>query len=310
MQKGLGVIRHLVHGEIEKARWDDCIEHSTNRMPYALSWWLDAVCPHWEALVMDDYLAVMPLTRNRKMGIHYLYQPFFTQQLGVFCTGECRSDTVDQFLESIPRHFRYIEIQMNSRNHPCQPVFRYSSRKNCTLSLSPSYLNLAANYHRNCRRNIQKALQEGLSVRSGPPPSVFTRFIHRNLHDRLSIKGKTFYRVLQRITSATLHNGSGEILGVYDHNGSLLAAGWFVQAAGRYTFLVCASTPKGKTRQAMFLLVDHAIRKKAGSELIFDFAGSNHPGIQYFNLGFGAEADVYTAVKRNILSWPFRLLKP
>lgn len=307
--EGLGVIRYLAHAEIDKARWDNCIERSPNRMPYASAWWLDAVCPQWEALVMDDYRAVMPLTRNRKMGIHYLYQPFFTQQLGVFCTDECPSDTVDQFLECIPRHFRYTEIQLNSQNRPCQPGFRYSRRRNCTLSLSPSYLNLAANYHRNCRRNIQKALQEGITVRNGPSPADFTRFIHRNLHDRLTLKGKTFYRVLQRITTASLLNGSGEIMGVYDPNGSLLAAGWFVQAAGRHTFLVCASTPEGKSRQAMFLLVDHAVRSHAGTGLIFDFAGSDHPGIQYFNLGFGAEAGYYTAVKRNILPWPFRLLK-
>ncbi len=38
----------------------------------------------WDALVWNDYEAVMPLTWNRKYGIAYLYQPFLTAQLGVF----------------------------------------------------------------------------------------------------------------------------------------------------------------------------------------------------------------------------------
>jgi hypothetical protein len=71
----------LLHKEIDKNS-GICIHHSINRILYAFSWWLDAVCPGWEALIEDDYRAVMPLTGNIKLGIHYLYQPF-TQQLGV-----------------------------------------------------------------------------------------------------------------------------------------------------------------------------------------------------------------------------------
>jgi hypothetical protein len=82
-----------------------------------------------------------------------------------------------------------------------------------------------------------------------------------------------------------------------------------VEAAGRYTFLVCASTPEGKKNQAMFLLVDDALREKAGSGLVYDFAGSNLPGISYFNQGFGANESFYTAVNRNLLPWPLRMFK-
>ncbi len=38
----------------------------------------------WDALVLDDYQAVMPLTWRSKFGIRYLYQPAFTQQTGIF----------------------------------------------------------------------------------------------------------------------------------------------------------------------------------------------------------------------------------
>jgi len=60
------------------------MEQSVNSMVYGYSWYLTNVSPGWEGLVLDDYLAVMPLTCHRKYFIYYLSQPFFTQQLGVF----------------------------------------------------------------------------------------------------------------------------------------------------------------------------------------------------------------------------------
>jgi hypothetical protein len=145
-------------------------------------------------------------------------------------------------------------------------------------------------------------------VKRGPAPSVFTHFVHRHLDKQLKHTGKAFYPTLRQITQTSIQNGTGEILGVYEPGGEMVATGWFVQAAGRYTFLVCASTQDGKN-QAMFLLVDHAIRKKSESGLLFDFAGSNIPGINYFNQGFGANESFYPALKRNLLPWPLKLIK-
>src|ERR1700692_3437990 len=80
------MIHYLKHNAIDKRRWDEAIDRAFNGMIYAKSWYLDIVSPQWDALVSDDYRAVMPLTWRRKFGVYYLYQPFFTQQLGVFTT--------------------------------------------------------------------------------------------------------------------------------------------------------------------------------------------------------------------------------
>ena len=78
------MIRYLTHNQIDTQRWDECIAQSPDGLVYAWSWYLDVVHPDWEALVEDDYGAVMPLTGNKKFGINYLFQPFFTQKFGVF----------------------------------------------------------------------------------------------------------------------------------------------------------------------------------------------------------------------------------
>ncbi len=303
------MIHHLPHSSIDLQKWDACIANSQNRLPYALSWWLDAVCPEWDALVEDDFLAVMPLTHGRKFGINYLYQPYFTQQLGIFSPSPVRPETITEFLSAIPLKYKYVQIQLNSDNNVQHSDITFSTRKNFILDLHPSSIELTSNYHRNCRRNIQKAIHAGLIVKQGPSPSAFTRFIKNNLEKQLTGTRKTFYPTLLRITSASVQQATGEIVGVYSHTGELVAAGWFITTLGRCLFQVCASTEKGKENQAMYMLVNHMISKNAGSGLVFDFAGSNIPGIAYFNSGFGSVVTHYPVITRNMLPWPVKWMK-
>jgi hypothetical protein len=303
------MIHYLPHTSINMQKWDACIANSPNRIPYALSWWLDAVCPEWDALVQDDYLAIMPLTHGHKFGIHYLYQPYFTQQLGIFSHSPITPLIITDFLKAIPLKYKYVQIQLNSENNVQRTDLTLSTRKNFILDLTPSAIELASHYHRNCRRNIQKAVHTGLIIKQGPAPSAFTHFIKNNLEKQLTGTRKTFYPTLVRIVSASMLQSSGETVGVYSHTGELVATGWFITLLGRCLFQVCASTEKGKENQAMYMLVNHMISKNAGSGLVFDFAGSNIPGIAYFNSGFGSTVTHYPVITRNLLPWPVRWMK-
>ena len=77
-------IRYVTYQQIDKAKWDACIASVDNGSIYAYSFYLDTMAKHWDALILNDYEAVMPLTWNKKYGIAYLYQPFFTASLGIF----------------------------------------------------------------------------------------------------------------------------------------------------------------------------------------------------------------------------------
>jgi hypothetical protein len=257
---------------------------------------------------MDDYSAVLPITWKSRLGIYYLCQPWFTQQLGIFSADMPRKDTISYFLSAIPGKFRLVDIQLNTSNNVVSDEFAVNYRANFILDLSPRYIQIESNYHRNCRRNVQKALCAGLYVKQGPGPSVFSRFIQRNL-DRSLSENSGLFETLPAIVQTTIERGYGTIYGAYDRREDLSAAGWFVNIFGRNLFMVCASTATGKKDHAMSLLVDHMIREKAGSPGIFDFTGSNIPGVAYFNTGFGAVRQFYPVIKRNRLPWFVRLFK-
>ena len=77
-------IAFLKNKEIDRGKWDRCIENSCNGTLYAMSWYLDAVAENWDALITGDYETVFLITYIKRLGINILYTPDCIQQLGIF----------------------------------------------------------------------------------------------------------------------------------------------------------------------------------------------------------------------------------
>lgn len=104
------------HADINKEKWDRCIDNAVNGLIYGYSYYLDIMSPDWDALIMGDYEIVMPLTWNRKFGITYLRQPAFTQQLGIFASLFIKDDLTKAFLKKALEEFSFAEINLNYGN--------------------------------------------------------------------------------------------------------------------------------------------------------------------------------------------------
>ena len=142
--------KYILHGDIDKRKWDHCVRSSENSRIYALSYYLDAVCEHhWDAIVLGDYDAVLPLPHNRKLfGMYQVYQPFFCQQLGVFGKADVRD-----ILSAIPKKFKLIRANLNSGNH----IEDATMRTNLVIELNKSHDEVIANYSTSLRKRLRKA---------------------------------------------------------------------------------------------------------------------------------------------------------
>ena len=149
-------IAYLPYKSIDKKKWDNCIVSADNCLIYATSFYLDAMSENWDALVLDDYKAVMPLTWKKKYSIHYLYQPFFVACLGVFGKKNT-AGIVDSFLNAIPAKFKYWDIYLNHGNFFQLQHFKLYERKNYVLPLQKAYESLYESFRDNIKRNIKKA---------------------------------------------------------------------------------------------------------------------------------------------------------
>lgn len=301
-------IKYLRHNEIDKVKWDNCIHSSENHIIYTLSWYLDIVCPGWDALVADDYQVVMPLPWKKKYGFTYLYKPLFIQQLGIF-GNDISVELLNQFLNSIPRKFLFADIRLNEKNKPENQIGNKSENSNYKLSLQATYQEIQKKYNRNCNRNIKKAKEAGFAFRTKINSTDFLNLLVDQIKQQTTKFGIDEVHQLNTLVNYIVANKKGEIIGIIDNSGNLAAAGFYLFSFDSIIFLICGSTEAGKEHQAMYLLVDEQIKRYSGKYKWYDFSGSNIKGIAYFNSTFGAELFTYYTLTINRLPWPINRLK-
>lgn len=302
-------IRFVAYSDIDREKWDRCVAQSPYSIAYAFSWYLDRICTRWDALISGDYEFVMPLVCNKKYGFRYIYQPFFTQQLGVFSKHTTDESVIGDFLNAIPKSFRLIDMKLNIGNAGTKLAIDSSESTTYHLSLNSSLEAIQSAYNTNTKRNIQKALQNKLAVSVTSDVERFMAFTQSNLKEKAPEVKTQHYSPFQEIVHFSLANKLGEISVVSSEEGKWLAAVFFLKTDKSCIYLAASSNAKGKEKNAMFLLVDSFIQRNAGHDLILDFEGSNIQGVARFYAGFGAEPQTYLSVHINRLPWFLRILK-
>ena len=300
-------IAYLRHSQIDKSKWDNCIETADNGLIYGYSFYLDTMSKNWDALILNDYEAVMPLPWNKKYGITYLYQPFLTAQLGVFGK-EISEKIVEDFIKSIPSSFRYIDIALNKGNLSGVPTGFFIHRSNYVLELNFSYEYLYQNFKENIQRNIKKAYQQGCKVQKDIDVEEIIELavLQMKSHGHESKENIDRFRRLytdlhKRKMTATY--------GIVSVNNKLLASCVFFFSHNRAFYILVGNHPDGKSSGASHALIDAFIKDNAGKNMLLDFEGSDIPTLAYFYSSFGAEHEIYPALKINRLPFYLKWLK-
>lgn len=296
---------YLPNEKIDRIKWDKCIKTASNGLIYASSVYLDKMSGHWDAIVLNDYETVMPLTWKRKFGIHYLYQPPFTPCLGVF-GNKLNAATIELFLHSIPSKFRYWDISINSGNFFSLTTFNMHQRVNYILDLGRPYDELAALYRENITRNIKKSNLAGLAVIKDIEPAGIIALAREQALQFSRLTRDDFDRFLELFTSLK-KTGQAVSYGVLSPTGQLMASAIFFFFRNRSCYILVGNHPNGKTLGASHALIDTFIRDYAGQPMILDFEGSDFSGLAFFYSSFGATEERYAAIRVNklprILKW-------
>jgi len=295
------MIQYLQHNQIDKTQWDATIAACGNI--YAYSWYLDVVHPDWEALVEDDYQSVMPLTGGKKFGVNYLFQPYFVQQLGVFSKAPLTSEKTEEFLNAIPKKYRFAEIRLNESNTFNEGFQGIEYHRNVLLDLNQGYETIRANYHQNTKRNLAKAEANNLQIVDTVIPYHVVALFTDNRGALLDKWGDAEYARLTHLAQVAQYRNAAFFLGVTEKGvGELLCAAIFMKTSDRITFLFSGLKQEGKEKQAMTFLLDHVIQKFANQPITFDFEGSDDENLARFYLGFGGNEVKYPSYSFNRLS--------
>jgi len=292
------MIVYKSHKEIDFQKWDNCIQQAVNKNMYASSWYLDLVCKNWDALILNDYEAVMPLPWNKKWGIKYIAQPLFCQQLGVFHKSE--PIDVDDFINTIPKSFLFVNMNLNAHNGKSK--FTYKENANYVLPITEHNL-LRKGYSKSHLKNLRKA--EKWSVEISKIPDSPMDFLNRK--SELSKDYMTQEQLLMEnnIISQALEATKGKLFSAIV-NGQKCCSVFMLTDNDRIILLTSYTDPTiGRPSAAYFFLIDYILSLDKYKGRIFDFEGSNIPGVAEINSGFGAKLTTYSTIKFNFLERAF-----
>lgn len=294
------MIRYLTHNQIDTQRWDNCIAHSSNGNVYSWSWYLNAVHPGWEALVEDDYISVMPLTGNKKYGINYLFQPFFTQKLGVFSQNQLLNEDITRFLDAIPEKYRFADFRIDYQYKSDESnIYLIDNHRNIELDLSSEYQVLHKSYNSNTKRNLAKAKKENLKIEENAEPLEIIRLFRKNRGKEIKHWGDKEYSRLLNLAHAAENRGHCKVLGVKNIDNQIVAGAFFMMSHNKIVFLFSGSDESNKESHCLTFLLDYVIEKHSGEHKILDFEGSDNDGLARFYKGFGGEEVFYTGIRFN-----------
>ena len=307
-------IQYLTHQQIDKQKLDNCIEQASNGLIYGYSFYLDQMAKQWDALVLsvglhseNKYEAVMPLTWNKKYGIHYLYQPFLTAQLGVFGSN-INAEIITSFLQSIPSKFKYWDFCLNYQNVFPLKEFELYQRSNFVLALDKPYTEIYTSYKENIQRNIKKAEQAGCLVQK----DFDVEKVIELAIQQMKSQGKESADNIDRFRKLyqQLHvRQMATTYGVVSAKNELLASCVFFFSHSRAYYILVGNHPNGKTIGASHALIDAFIKDHAGKEILLDFEGSDIPSLAHFYGSFGAVNEIYAGIKLNKLPFYLKWLK-
>ncbi len=297
---------YIKHDDIDAEKWNRCIDNAPNCRVYAYDWHLDRTAIEWDALVWRDYEFIMPLPFRKRFGVKYLYQPLFTQQMGIFPSPQ--ENIAKRFYTELFERFHYSDLQINSGNQEFSNLsgLEFVPRNNYLLSLHADYKSLFSAFPTNTKRNLVKANKNNLHIVSGIRLEEYMDFKIENLPVKLK---KHEINSLKSLIAYGQYKGFGEIYGVYTSDNNLCAAVYFCRWKNRVIYMNAASSKQGKGLRGMYYLVDSFIKKHAGQNITLDFEGSMIPGVARFYEGFGAAPETYFQLKFNRLPLPLKWFK-
>lgn len=290
--------------KIDKTKWEQCIDNSNNSLIYAHTFYLDHLAENWHGIVLNDYDCVMPIPWKKKWRIRYCYHVPFIQQLGWFNQKEISS--VEDFTQALLGFCRYGDYSFNYANYITYK--KKSLQTNYTLPLSSSYKNIAENYSTDFLNNLARSKKGVLN------------FVDENIGAAIDLYKSLYQKRMPHVTANDFNNFLSLCSKLEKNNmafakkitnkkNETLATALLLKDEKRIYNLMNSTTQQGRRSGANHFLFDRIFNEFAKSPLLFDFEGSDIPGVKSFYKKCGAINQPFSAIHINTLPSPLRLIK-
>jgi len=297
---------HIIPSQhIDRTKWDQCIATSGNALIYANACYLDFMADNWSGIVLNNYEAVMPVAWRKKMGIRYAYAVPFIQQLGWYGVNNINGAL---FIGALQSFIQYGDYPFNYSN--VLSAKNIAGANNYIIDLSLPYKTIAANYKGNAINNIKKAGRSNLLYSHADTKKAVTYYqqLYKSKFKDTTEKDFANFNLLTQLLVEKQQAFARQVTD--NATGDLLSIALFLKDQSRIYNIMPSITSDGRNRSSNHFLMDNFFNEFSGSGLLFDFEGSDIPGIESFYASFGAVNQPYSKLQKfNRLPFPLNILK-
>lgn len=300
-------IKILASKQVDTRKWDHCVASNANGLIYSSTEYLNAMAKNWHGVVIDDYAAVMALPWKRKFRIRYGYTPPFIQQLGL--VGKASNEEFTRILQLFYKFFPLADVNFNFLNTNIQQLLPVIPRNNFVIDLSMGYDLIKSHYKHSLKENIRKAAHESfIYAEEKVQEGIHMYHSHYNERMKKHIKEKD-YKHFSQLCESLHKNKECFARTAKNEQNEILAMAVFLKDTKRIYNIMNTTTHKGRDKEANHFLLNQVLHEFAGQPLLFDFEGSELPGVREFYEHFGPMNQPYFHYHYNGYSWPVKLLK-
>lgn len=286
-------IKYLKNKDINTVLWNKCISQSQNGNIFAFSWYLDAVCKKWDALVVGNYDAVLPLPIKKNAGITKLIQPKFFNKTNLYISNEIKTEISKKIISKKISDYKIINLRTEN------PEFinskKYSEKKSYKIDLISPYEIAKNNFSEKFNKNIETSYKNKIFYNTGILPNGLV--LLSSLEDKFN---KSINNKLRLISAVSIRKNKGEIIGAFNDKNILIAAILFISSHHTANIVYSVQSKEAKYKKALCGLINNYIKTHSETAVTLDFFGLN---IKNINLkdDIGAKEYPYYNIKKRFL---------
>lgn len=281
----------ITRSEVDDHRWDALVSQFGEGRPYAYTWYLDALTQgKWQALILGDYDAMMPLPYHRKyLYQRRVYQPFLSQSFGPIGQ-EITSDIVCAIAKHLQKQYPHSHLMLPVVSDDQQVQGQVEKRTTQLIDISRDIDAIRADYSKDRRRRI-KINRHKVEVEFNQDIDQYFDY-YKSAAYPISKPILRQSSMFMRLLKACNDHGCLEMI-TMKQEGELLNTAAMIITQSRVINLIGVSTELARSLSANALKIDAMIQRYCGDKVVFDFFGSSLPGVYKFNQQFGANTEHY-----------------
>ena len=286
-------LQTIPSNKLNAHKWNECVDTHQAKIYFRFEY-LNLMADNWIGIVLNDYEAIFPICYRKKFGITYSYTPAFIQQLG-WVGNNIDWKTIE---EKTLQFVSYGDIMLNNEGFQNLP-----EKANYVLDLNQSYQDIHNNYKSDLKQNLKKAVKENLIYVESVDVNNAIDLYKKIYANRMNGTSESDFANFAKLCNLFYQAGKCIVREVRNSENNLLSIALLLKDNDRIYNLANSTTELGRKTEANHFLIDRILNEFSDTNMIFDFEGSDLPGVKTFYQKFGAVNEPYYHWHFNNLPW-------